>query len=108
MAQTDLQNDRRQDQRFPLATSVQFHHGPTQRRIHGRSMDVSAGGMLLCVPPNTPIHAGQALRLNMSQFPLRSLKHVENGSVSATVVRVDRGSLTSEGHLMVGVQFAAA
>ncbi len=108
MAQIDVKSDRRQYQRFPLATSVQFHHGPTQREIPARSMDVSANGMLMSVPPNTPVHAGQAVKLNMSQFPLRSLNHVANGSVSATVVRVDRGCLTSEGQLLIGVRFAAA
>lgn len=97
--------DRRVHQRFPLATNLSFHHGPTQRDFPGRSVDVSHGGMLMYVPATVPLHAGQYLRVSLGGTPGAEFVGLNDEPVEATVVRVDRNPLVAAGHIAVGVQF---
>ena len=98
--------ERRQHQRYPVATSVQFYHGPSQRDFPGRCCDISAGGMLMHVPATTPIQPGHTLRLSMSALPRPEFAKIAGQPLQATVVRVDRQSLVTTGHVAVGVRFA--
>ena len=100
--------ERRQHRRYPLATSIRFHHGPSQGDYPGRCVDVSAGGMLMYVPPNVPVRVGQPIRLPGGSFTCPGLPGFTNIHVDATVVRVDRGKFVATGQLAVGVRFSLA
>ncbi|MFP4141253.1 MAG: PilZ domain-containing protein [Planctomycetota bacterium] len=100
--------DRRAHQRFPLATSVQFHHAQSRRDFPGRSVDLSGGGMLMYVPATAPVHTGQTIKLNLGHVPISEVPDFAGRDVNATVVRVDRNTLLSSGHIAVGVHFHRA
>ena len=93
--------ERRQHRRFPLTTSVQFYHAPSQRDFPGRCADISAGGMLMYVPATTPLQPGHSV--NRPEFA-----NLGDSPVEATIVRVDRQALLQAGHLAVGLRFAQA
>jgi len=98
--------ERRQHQRFPLTTSVQFHHAPSQRDFPGRCADISTGGMLLHVPATTPLQPGHSIRLSLASVTRPEFANLGDNPVDATVVRVDRQALLQAGHLAIGVRFA--
>ena len=108
MSATPSDQERRQYRRYPLATGLQFHHGPSRREIPARSVDISAGGMRMCVPATAPVSPGQPLRVNMGGTCRPELAGMGDKPVSATIVRVDRNGLITTGHLTIGVRFAAA
>ena len=97
--------ERRRHPRHPLATSVQFYHGPTQRDFPGRCVNVSAGGMLMYVPPNIPVQVGHPLRLTAAGASRPEFAGLRGQTVDATITRVDREKYLS-GHLGVAVRFA--
>ena len=97
--------DRREHQRYPLATSVQFYHGPSQREFPARSIDISAGGMLMYVPAATPVQPGQAIRLKVGGIGRPEFAGLDENPVDATVIRVNRRALLAGGYLAVGVRF---
>ena len=98
--------ERRQHQRYPMPTGVQFHHGPSQREFPGRLNDISAGGLLMFVPATTPIQPGHTVRLSLSALPHAEFVKMADQPLDATVVRVDRSDFAQTGHLAVGVRFA--
>jgi|GEM_PF-1295875 len=99
-------NERRRHARYPMSTSLQFHHGPSKRQVPGRSVDVSESGMLMYIPATTPVRTGQAVYVNLAGIAGRPPAGA--GPVQATIVRVDRADMTSKGYLGIGVRFAAA
>ena len=99
--------DRRQHQRYPLATSLQFYHGPSQRDFPGRCVDISKGGLLMYVPVVTPVQPGQAIRLAVGSVSRPEFAGLSETPLDATVVRVDRHAILSSGQLAVGVRFQA-
>lgn len=100
--------DRRKYPRYPLPTSVQFYHGPSQRDYPGRCVDISLGGLLMYVPAAAPVQPGQPIRIAVGGVPRPEFARLGGQPVDATIVRVNRMSLFSEGHLAVGVRFAEA
>jgi len=100
--------DRRRHQRYPLATGVQFYHGPTQREFPGRCVDISDGGMLMYVPAKLPVQPGQPIRLTVGTVSRPEFSALSEKPLDATIVRVDRHKLLSMGHIAVGVRFASA
>ena len=105
---TQMESDRRSHQRYPLATSIQFYHGPSQRDLPGRCVNVSSGGMMMYVPHNTPVRVGQPIQLASGGLNRAEFRNVNDAPLDATIVRVDRGEITSGGQLGVGVRFLAA
>jgi len=99
--------ERRRHQRYPLATSIDFFHGPSRRDFPARCVDISEGGMLMYVPAKTPVQAGQPIRLNLQGVTRPDVGHMAEEPMDATVVRVDRQKLLSIGHVAVGVKFAS-
>ena len=97
--------DRRKHQRYPLATSISFHHCPTQRDFPGRSVDISEGGLLMYVPATVPVHAGQYISVRVGGTGRPEFAGHGEDPINATVVRVDRHQLLAVGHIAVGVQF---
>ena len=97
--------ERRQHQRHPLATGIQFHHGPSQQDCLGRCVDISAGGMKMHVPPNVPVRVGQPIRLSMGSVNRPEFSDLGEKPIDATIVRVGRSDLLAHGHLAVGVKF---
>lgn len=100
--------ERRQHQRFPLTTSVQFYHAPSQRDFPGRCSNISAGGMLLHVPAATPLQPGHSIRLDLGSVNRPEFANLGDIPIHATIVRVDRKALLKVGHLAIGVRFAQA
>jgi len=100
--------ERRRHPRHPMATSVEFFHGPSRRSFPGRSVDLSAGGMLMYVPATTPVQPGQPIRLSMGSIDRPEFSGLGDGPIDATIVRVDRMPLLSKGHIAVGVRFAGS
>ena len=98
-------SDRRRHARHPLATTVQFYHGPSRRQFPARSVDISHGGMLMYVPASVPVTPGQAIQLTIGSHGRPELAELSNRPLNATVVRVDRRKLMDLGHLPVGVRF---
>ena len=98
--------ERRRHPRYPLCTSVEFFHGPSQRDFPGRCVNISAGGMRMAVPARTPVQPGHPIRIDLGTVPLTEF--ADHGpAVGGTIVRVDRDSLLASGHLTVAVRFAS-
>ncbi len=107
MAGSDKQSvDRRRYRRRPLATGVQFYHPTSRREFPARTIDISEGGMLMYVPASTPLQPGQPIRLKVAGVNRPEFSALSKHNVDATVVRVNRKSLLSEGYLSVGVEFS--
>jgi len=100
--------DRRRHPRYPLATSVQFYHGPSQRDFPGRCANISLTGIKMYVPAATPVQPGQPIRLSLAGVPGPEFARLGRGPMDATIVRVDRRAMIDEGDLAVGVRFAQA
>jgi len=100
--------ERRKHQRYPLATSVEFHHGLSQRSFPARCVDISAGGMLMYVPAATPVQPGHPVRVTVGSVSRPEFAGLSERPVDATIVRVNRQALLSAGHLAVGLRFAHA
>ena len=98
--------ERRQHLRYPLATTVQFYHCPSHREFPARSVDVSAGGILLYVPAGTPVAPGQPVQLKLGSPSRPEFARLSDRPLDGTIVRVDRGKMLSVGHLPVGIRFA--
>ena len=98
--------NRRRYVRYPLATTVQFYHGPSRRAFPARTVDISSGGLLMHVPASTPVAPGQPIRLTLGNHEGCEAVGLDGGPIHATIVRVDRRGLLDQGHLPVGVRFA--
>ena len=101
-------DERRAHPRYPLATSAEFYHGPTQRDFPARCVNISEGGMLMYVPAHTPVQPGHPVRVGVGGINRPEFAPLGAAPVDATIVRVDRRKLIREGHLAVGVRFAEA
>ena len=100
--------ERRMHPRYPLVTSVDFFHGPSQRDFPARCANISVGGLKMYVPAATPVRPGQAIRLAIGGVSRPEFARLGRGPVDATIVRVDRQAMIQEGDLAVGVRFAQA
>ena len=106
--QNNSSTERRAHRRYPLATSISFFHDQSQRNFPGRCIDVSDGGMMMYIPATSPIQAGQAIRLAVGSIDRPEFAELGEKTVDATVVRVDRHSLLTFGHIAVSVKFGPA
>lgn len=68
--------ERRCHRRLPLSASVEFRHGPTRRDYPARSVDLSAGGMLMYVPATVPIRVGHDVHLRIGRVDGDELTHL--------------------------------
>jgi len=102
------QTDRRQHVRYPLATAVEFYHGPSRRKYPARSMDVSNGGILMFVPVGTPVSPGQPVRLTLGTHDRPEFGKLGERPLDGTIVRVAREGMLDSDHLPVGVRFTQA
>ena len=100
--------ERRQFPRHPLATGVEFFHGPSQREYPGRCVDISEGGMSMYVPASVPVQPGHPIRLVLGGVSRPEFAVMADKPIDATVVRVDRHRLLKTGHLAIGVKFGGA
>lgn len=98
--------ERRRHTRYPLATSVQFYHGPTQHNYPGRCVDISEGGMMMYVPASAPVHTGQPIQLTVGCVNRPEFAGLSENPLDATIVRVNRQALVSMGHAAIGVRFS--
>jgi len=57
------------------------------------------------VPAATPLQVGHAVRLEMGAVSRPEFAGLANTPIPATVVRVDRRSILSSGHLAVALRF---
>lgn len=97
--------NRRQHERYPLTTSLQFYHGPSQRDFPGRCINISSGGLMMHVPPGTPLRVGQPIKLSIGSFNRPEFAGLSEKPLDATIVRVEHDKLVSQGQLGIGVRF---
>lgn len=98
-------SERRQHVRRPVQAHAELHHHPSQRRFRCRYRDASGGGAKLLAPPEMPAREGQVVRLR-TITPLADDDETLTGVwLEAVVVRVDRGSLITDGALGVALQY---
>jgi len=90
-----------------MTTRVEFYHGPSGRIFPGRTVNLSAGGALMHIPANIPVQTGQPIRVAVGCVNRPEFAGLSERPLDATVVRVDRRALLRQGHLAVGVRFAA-
>jgi len=64
--------------------------------------------MYLHVPANTPVQAGQAVRLTLGLVACEHLCDLSEQELVATIARVDREALLAEGMVGIGVHFDGA
>ena len=100
--------ERRVSARYPLATGVRFLHAPSKRDFPARCADISKSGLLMYVPAAAPVRPGQAIRLTLGGIDLEELAGLSNTPIDGMIVRVNRQTLLSKGHLAVGVRFVQA
>ena len=100
--------ERRQHDRYPLTTGVQFYHEPSHRDLPARCSDISQGGMKMYVPAATPVRAGDSVRVVLGALDRPEFAGLGETPLGASIVRVDRRALLSDGHLAVGVRFMGA
>ena len=58
------------------------------------------------VPAATPVQPGQPIRLTVGGVNRPEFSVLSEKPLDATIVRVDRSTLLSDGHIAVGVRFA--
>ncbi len=100
--------DRRRHRRYPMGRSIHFHHGPTKRAFPGRCVDISQSGLMMYVPVSTPVKPGQPIRLSVTGPTPPDISALADGTLEATIVRVERRGLLTMGKLAVGVEFLPA
>ena len=98
--------DRRKHVRYPLATTVEFYHGPSRRSYPARSANVSQGGMLMFLPVSAPVAPGEPIRLTVGGHNRPEFGALSERPLDATIVRVDRYKMLKSSHLPVGVRFS--
>jgi hypothetical protein len=107
MKQTAIQ-ERRKHKRYPYSANLRFRR-QDGRALPARSVDISSGGMLLNVLAYQDLFAGQTVTLDLDSddvldiFPDVYLpcSHV----LQATIVRIERGRLSSNGYMSIAVEF---
>ena len=102
------EKERRKYHRFPLATGISFFHGSARRNFPGRSVDISESGLLMSVPPATPVQVGQYIRVSVAAVSRPEFAGHTGKPRDATIVRVDRDHLLDSGRISIGVKFNEA
>jgi hypothetical protein len=101
-------SERRQHNRIPRVVTLQLRHQPSDRDIPARTLDISDGGMLMCVPATAPVAVGQPVRIQASQDTLPRLPvrtgPCDSDGLEAKIVRVDRNALLTSGQLQIGIR----
>ncbi len=100
--------ERRMHARHPLATSVRFYHGPSQRDFPARCVNISLGGVKMSVPASAPVQPGQPVRLSLAGLSRPEFAGLRDKPLDGTIVRVDRRALIQDGNLAIGIRFAQA
>lgn len=98
--------DKRLHVRHAHAAGLSFLHEPSGKSYPARTVDVSAGGLLMQVPPAAPIQAGHRVQITLKDDP--SSPQPLPATTYATVVRVERHKLLATAALSVAVQFDPA
>ena len=99
--------NRRRHVRHPQPASLEFEHLTSGECYVGRCVDLSEGGLLMYVPARVPIQVNQVVQLTPKGAGLPEFPGNGEAPIEATVVRVDRHSLLTMGHVAVGVRFKA-
>ena len=97
--------ERRKNPRHPLITGVQFYHGPSQRDIPGRCVDISRSGMKMYVPPTSPVRPGDPVEVTLGAPNRPEFAVLGETPMGAAIVRVDRSALLTEGRLTISLRF---
>lgn len=100
--------ERRVHPRHLLGRGVEFFHAPTRRHFPAFCRDISEGGMLMLIPASTPVRRGQSVRLQVSDLPVPGIADMAGRPLNATVLRVDRTPLTTDGQIAIAVRFSGA
>ena len=96
--------ERRRHPRLNCIAAVGLAHQASGREFRARCLDASVGGVLLRVPADAPLAAGQYVTVN---FPAGSSTDLPFAAAPhhGVIVRVDRSSLLAHGHNQAAVAF---
>ena len=97
-------SERRQHPRFKLVTKVDFHHGPTDRDFPAKSVDISAGGMMMYLPATVPVHKGQSVNVTVGSSDSPEFAGLDE-TIFGKITRVDREPLLATGNIAISVKF---
>lgn len=100
--------ERRRHSRHAYSTNLRFWR-ENGRALPARSVDISSGGMLLNVLAHPDLSTGQTISLDLDTDVVQDLfpdvylpgNHV----LQASIVRIERGGLSSNGYMRIAVQF---
>ena len=98
--------NRRNYERHPYSADLHFLHSTSNQYFPCRSVDVSTSGMLLQIPARSPVQVGNAIQLHVEPTGQPEWAIIDNQSIPAKIVRIDRAPLLTNGHISIGVQFA--
>ena len=96
---------RRRHCRYPVGASADLAHEPSRRAFPCRLADASAGGALVLVPIHAPLRPGHRVVLRPREPLASQLASLTGKAIPATVVRVDRQALLTDGCVGVGIRF---
>ncbi len=97
------QKERRAAKRVKLDWPVCLWHDATQQFYNGRSVNISASGVLVKMPLTVPIRKDDSVEIN---FPAPDETAEDQGRVfSAKAVRINRGQSILEATQSVALQF---
>ena len=96
--------ERREHPRFKLVAKVEFHHEPTDRDFPAKSVDISAGGMMMYLPATVPVQTGQLINVTVGSLDNPEFAGLDE-TIYGTITRVDREPLLATGNIAISVQF---
>ncbi len=100
-----VRQERRRHLRRPLGATMRVALLASNRDFPCLCADVSAGGARLLVPAAMPVGVGQAVRLTDFSGRLGHQAGLASSDPAATITRVDRQTLLSEGVITLGASF---
>ncbi len=103
----DAPVERRRHHRYSIQAASRLGHALSGHDYPCRCLDISAGGALLAAPATMPVRAGHAVCLTGAGTFAEQVASLTGEELAATVIRVDRETLLTDGHITVAVRFAS-
>jgi hypothetical protein len=104
--------EKRRYTRHEYSGNLRFQRCSGGKLMPARSVNVSSGGMLLNVLAGEGLYEGQLILLDLPAHYARlapdDVKLPFLQSVPATIVRIERGDLKTNGYMSIGVRFSHA
>ncbi len=102
--------ERRIHRRYVYPRNLRFRSEASLRKLPARCVNISSGGMLLNIFHHSGLRVGQDVVLSLPthesppSFPGLCLPRA--GELVATIVRIEREGVKTNGYMRIGVEFA--